>query len=503
MVYEYCIDSQPENNLEEKICNAIMDLEETKGKLSFEGAITSKHITLMDILLTGSYQDVKEFEIRSTLLCPIPLISFMWSLKRIVLTGMKLCSFNFSSLPYTCEYVDLSNNSLESMSLVTQTESRINNIKHLDLSNNFLKQINLMTFTRLETLNIAKNDFEFDQHIDAPTVRKLIIDSNLLESFNSTKYMNLTYLSARNNCIENAHFTQNFDFIDLTDNELGNGQLRCKGVVTELILEKNKLSSMPNLYSCTILNVSDNTIHEITDWPMFIGIKELNASNNILTQLTLKKEINLTFVDVRDNFLVNFPTFYAGTSKKITLDIRSNCIKNLITTPSCLSHYKKIIIDCKNYAILDGDLLNQLYVNNPSEGIRNIYYDKFYNGSSNTIVENKSSAIYDTNVSAQINPVTERKKKRFGSRYIPSTNVPTTTSTTKTNSFHTGSHLKRNRHKNHNLRDNLEDINYDLEFANLNKPHISSYAYPYSTTEIVTAKTFNVNVIPLGTPVIF
>ncbi|CAH1180879.1 unnamed protein product [Phyllotreta striolata] len=299
---------------------------------------------------------------------------------------------------------------LPRINVITLSDNYITHISHdafsntpsltkINLQNNFLKEVSFKFFTNVTSsislnltmnrisfctsdsriLNMESLDLSFNNLENIPkclehtaSLKKLILDSNLVSSLDHNSFMHLTSLEElrlKNNRIsaisKKAFFgLQNLQILDLTKNsirQLHSSQFVNMHKLRILILKDNRLSYLPrDIFSNTLLEMldlginsisvvptssisdvgltlrylsmrSNNIDHiDITTFPDIASLQHLDLSNNKLTilpdnvfaSLGLLHYLDLSFNPLRSNFKELF--HYAQSLK--TLDLSNSWI---------------------------------------------------------------------------------------------------------------------------------------------------------------------------------
>lgn len=272
--------------------------------------------------------------------------------------------------------LDVSNLNIETLYGV----EKFVNLTSLNASNNNLDKINLSTLTSLQTLNLSNNNLSTIDLSNNNTLVNLNISNNNLNGYvlNLTSKPNLTSINVSNTNLlglniangNNTSITSfnatncvNFSCIQVDDVTYANTQVsnniwfkdggtsfntNCNIPTTYVVNDPNLEQLLVNLgidtngvtgdilvndpLSITDLDISNNSITDVTGLERFVNLENLNASNNQLASINVSEFDNLQTLNVAQNQLTTLDitnstaltSLTVNNNQLTTLDVTNN-----------------------------------------------------------------------------------------------------------------------------------------------------------------------------------
>ncbi len=193
----------------------------------------------------------------------------------------------------------------------------------------------------LESVDLSYNEISDISPLYACTgIKRLNIESNLVSSVDTAKFVNLTELNASSNGLDSMpDFGKNASIkhISLADNNIKSvTSLSGLGNISYIDISGNFLSdvsalgafSMVDGETVATLDISDNAITDLGFASSIAGLKAFYASNNGITQGLDKLPVGIERLDVSNNLLAEGKGLGALTDLRY-IDISGNSFTNL------------------------------------------------------------------------------------------------------------------------------------------------------------------------------
>ena len=254
--------------------------------------------------------------------------------KNCGLTDEQLKSVDFAKIDL--ETLDLSNNSLTDLSVLTELAD---NLCNLNFDGNGVTDLSFLSdLTELTVLSAANNGIEDVSALASLTgITRLYLDGNNLQSLDFlSSYQNLKNLSVNNTGLSSLKgIEQNIELetIYVGDNSLTSLEGLENATILKIVyLNNNRIADISLLGKSAAtmerLYVNNNQITNVDVLTGCTGLKFLSADNNLLTELSaLSSCSNLREISVSDNMITSIRGLESAAELSY-IDLSNNQIKD-------------------------------------------------------------------------------------------------------------------------------------------------------------------------------